>query len=72
MCIIRVIKIMEIQVDKNCNPVFCKEQQPESLFTEITTLESGVEKLLELATYSQTKLIRLIQELIVKLESNNI
>ena len=63
---------METQVDKNCNPAFCKEQQPESLFTEITTVESGVKKLLELSTYSQTKLIRLIQELIVKLESNNI
>jgi hypothetical protein len=65
---------METQtpVNKKCNPEFCKEQQPEELFTEITTVEGGVSKLLKLATSSQTKLIKIIEELIVVLKTKNI
>ena len=51
-------------INTTCDPKFCADQQPEEIFAGITTLEKGVEHLRYLAEKSQTKLVKMLGEVV--------
>ena len=63
---------MSTPINVTVNARFESSTQPAALFQNMTTLEEGVTRLLELATSSQKKLVRFMDAIVAKLKSKGI